>query len=87
MCLIDSELLVLGINEDVLLHLLSKTKHKKGIPISCKLVYNNFTNRLENYCLRVELSNSFRSEVILHINSNKLKILNRDLKLKYLIDK
>jgi hypothetical protein len=73
---------ILGINEDVLLYLISKTKHKKGIPISCELVYNYITN----YCLRVKLLNSFRSEVILHINSNKLKILNRDLKLKYLIN-
>jgi hypothetical protein len=84
MCLIDSDLLELGINEDVLIYLISKTKHKKGTPISCKLVYN-FAN-LGDYCIRVKLLNSFRSEVILHINSDRLKILNRDLKLKYLID-
>lgn len=82
---IDQKCLDLGITPELVLYLISKTKHKgRGTPISayyCHQGYRDYT-----HCIYVEMDSDFRKQLTLHISPEKLRILNRNLKIQSLLE-
>ena len=75
---ISNKCVEIGITSDLIHLLVSKTKHLKGIPINVEL---SGIDKFGIYCLHVGLLDNFRSEITLHIDSKRIKILNRQIKI------
>ena len=80
--IIDDKAKEIGVNEDVVLYLLNKTKHKEAI-VSKVILYSN--DYYGNYCLKLEIIENWRKEITLHISDKKLKKLRRDLIINVLL--
>jgi hypothetical protein len=81
--IIDNKAKEIGINEDVVLYLLNKTKHKEAMV--SKVILNSI-DYYGNYCLKLEMIEHWRKEITLHISDKKLKKLRRELIINILLN-
>jgi len=82
--IIDIKSKEIGINDDLVLYLLNKTKHKGALVKSVTLF--SVTN-LGDYCIKLNLQDHFRKEITLHISQKKLIKLRRETIIDSILEK
>jgi hypothetical protein len=81
--IIDNKLKEIGIDKDIIIYLLNKTKHVDSI-VDKALLHS--VGYYGDYCIKLEMNSHWRKEITLHTNDRKIKKLRRELLINRLLD-